>query len=130
LLNRSFALRVLTEGFIIAVATLFAYHIGLEGGGATTASTMAFATLCLARLFHGLNARSRDSIFKIGLFSNMNSWYAIILGFVLLHAVLLLPPLRGIFEIAVLDISQLGAVYGLALVPLVLIQISRLLMRG
>jgi len=129
LLNKSFALQVLAEGFIIAVATLSAYHIGLEAEGAMTASTMAFATLSLARLFHGFNSRSRGSIFKIGLFSNMNSWYALILGFVLLHAVLLLPPLRGIFEIAVLNTSQFGAVYGLALMPLTLIQIRRLFAR-
>ena len=127
LLNKSFALQVIGEGFIIAVAALLAYHIGLEAEGAMTASTMAFATLCLARLFHGFNSRSRESIFKIGLFSNMNSWYALILGFVLLHAVLLLPPLRGIFEIAVLNTSQFVAVYGLAAMPLVLIQIRRLL---
>jgi Ca2+-transporting ATPase len=127
LLNKAFAKQVLTEGFIIAVATLIAFHIGLASDSKMTASTMAFATLCLARLLHGFNSRSRESIFKIGLFTNKNSWYALILGIALLHTVLLLPPLMGIFEIAALNMAQFGTIYGLALMPLVLIQLYRLL---
>lgn len=127
LLNKAFARQVLTEGFIIAAVTLIAYHIGLASGNAMTASTMAFATLCLARLFHGFNSRSKESIFKIGLFTNKNSWYALVLGIMLLHLVLLVPSLMGVFEIATLNKAQFGAIYGLALTPLVLIQLYRLL---
>jgi magnesium-transporting ATPase (P-type) len=66
LLNKSFSLRVLSEGLIIAIATLISFHIGLSTGDQMVASTMAFSTLCLARLFHGFNARSNQSLFKIG----------------------------------------------------------------
>ena len=41
-------------------------------------STMAFATLCLARLFHGFNCRGDKSIFSIGLLSNRYSWMALV----------------------------------------------------
>ncbi|HSW35956.1 MAG TPA: cation-translocating P-type ATPase [Candidatus Limnocylindrales bacterium] len=127
LLNKAFARQVLTEGFIIGAVTLAAFHIGLATGNTMIAGTMAFATLCLARLFHGFNSRSKESLFKIGLFTNKNSWYALILGIVLLHSVLLVPPLMGVFEIATLNVTQLGAIHGLALTPLVLIQLYRLL---
>ncbi|WP_078549666.1 calcium-translocating P-type ATPase, PMCA-type [Litchfieldia alkalitelluris] len=126
LLNKAFAKRVSVEGVIIAIATLIAFHIGLSTGDALVASTMAFSTLCLARLFHGFNSRSNQSLFKIGFFSNKYLWYAVILGVVLLHLVLFLPPLMGVFEIATLNAAQFGTIYGLSLVPLVVIQLFRL----
>lgn len=46
---------MITQGLLIAVASMTAYHIGLTVSSAM-ASTMAFATLTLARLFHGLTA--------------------------------------------------------------------------
>ncbi len=126
LLNKSFARRVSVEGVIIAISTLMAFHIGLSTGDAMVASTMAFSTLCLARLFHGFNSRSRHSLFKTGFFSNKYLWYAVIIGVVLLHLVLFLPPLMGVFEIAVLNATQFGTIYILSLVPLVVIQLYRL----
>ena len=58
ILTKSFLASVVTEGLVIAAATIAAFHIGLSHGGASTASTMAFATLCLSRLFHGFNCKS------------------------------------------------------------------------
>jgi P-type Ca2+ transporter type 2C len=126
LLNKVFVRRVIVEGILIAISTLIAYHIGLSTGDHLIASTMAFATLCLARLFHGFNARSKYSVFKIGLFSNKFLWYALIIGAVLLHFVLLLPPLMDVFEVAALNGAQFGAIYGLALLPFVLLQLYKL----
>ncbi|WP_404446060.1 calcium-translocating P-type ATPase, PMCA-type [Sutcliffiella horikoshii] len=127
LLNKVFATRLLSEGFLIAVATLIAFHIGLTMDDPLTASTMAFSTLCLARLFHGFNARSRQSIFKVGLFSNLYLIGAVVLGIALLQLVLLVDPLKGIFEVATLTSAQFGYVYALALMPLVLIQLYKLI---
>ncbi|MEW5953892.1 MAG: cation-translocating P-type ATPase [Bacillota bacterium] len=127
LLSKALARQILMEGFIIGAVALIAYHIGLSTGDSVIASTMAFATLCLARLFHGFNSRSNESIFKIGLFTNKYSWYALFLGIILLHSVLLLAPLMEVFEIAMLNTAQFSAIYALALTPLVLIQLYRLL---
>lgn len=127
LLNKAFAGRVLFEGILIAIATLTAFYIGLSEGDHLVASTMAFSTLCLARLFHGFNSRSNQSLFKIGIFTNKFSWYAFIIGVVLLHLVLFVPILQGVFEIAILSGSQLIMIYGLALFPLIVIQLYRLL---
>lgn len=126
LLNKAFARKVLLEGALIAGATLVSYHAGLNGGGSAVAGTMAFATLCLARLFHGFNARSTESLFKIGIFANKYSWYALLLGITLLMAVLTLPFLAGVFEIERLSGAQFGTIFGLALAPLVIIQTYRL----
>ncbi|WP_456276953.1 calcium-translocating P-type ATPase, PMCA-type [Bacillus sp. AK128] len=127
LLNKSFAKRVSVEGVIIAVSTLLAFHIGLSTGDAMVASTMAFATLCLARLFHGFNSRSSQSLFKIGVFSNKYLWYAVIIGVILLHVVLLTPTLMGVFEVASLNAAQFGTIYMLSIIPLVVIQLYRII---
>ena len=127
LLNKNFAVTVVLEGILIAIASLIAFHLGLSTGDTIVASTMAFATLCLARLFHGFTARSKESIFKIGVFSNKFSWLAFLLGVIFLHLVLLVPGLMGVFEVAALSGEQFGYIYGLAIMPLVVIQIYKLL---
>ena len=127
LLNKDFAVTVVLEGILIAIASLSAFHLGLSTEDTMVASTMAFATLCLARLFHGFTARSKESIFKIGVFSNKFSWLAFLLGVIFLHLVLLVPGLMGVFEVAALSGEQFGYIYGLAIMPLVVIQIYKLL---
>jgi len=126
LLNLDFAKTVVIEGLLIAISSLIAFHLGLSTGDTVVASTMAFATLCLARLFHGFTARSKESVFKIGVFSNKYSWLAFILGVTFLHLVLLIPGLMGVFEVATLNTAQFGTIYGLAILPFVIIQLYKL----
>ena len=122
ILTRAFMGRILVQGGLIALGTMLAYHCGLATGGAGTASTMAFATLTLARLFHGFNCRSEHSLIRLGLGSNLWSVMAFEAGVVLLGAVLFLPGLQVLFAAADLSLRQLltGAV--LAFLPTVLIQ--------
>ncbi|MBZ9634094.1 cation-translocating P-type ATPase [Clostridium sp. FP1] len=127
ILNKSFSIEVLIEGLIIALGTMTAFHIGLSTGDTTTSNTMAFATLCFSRLLHGFNSRSQESIFKIGVFSNKYLWIATILGYLLLEFVLSFKPLMGVFEVAALTLNQRAIVYGLSFMPLILIQIYKLL---
>lgn len=127
ILNKSFATEVIIEGVIIAIATISAFHIGLATGDPAVASTMTFATLCLSRLLHGFNSRSKESIFKVGLFTNKYIWIAVILGVFLLHLVLLVPPLMSVFEVAPLTGNQHFTIIALSLLPLVVIQGYKLL---
>ena len=62
LLNKAFTTQVVLEGILIAISTIIAFQIGLSTGDTLTASTMAFTTLCLSRLVHGFNSRSKQSI--------------------------------------------------------------------
>ena len=61
ILSKEFLMKILVQGGLIAVCSMAAFHIGLRQGSAATASTMAFCTLTLSRLFHGFNCRSRHS---------------------------------------------------------------------
>ncbi|MFD1928785.1 cation-translocating P-type ATPase [Sporosarcina siberiensis] len=117
LLNRRVTTQVVLEGLLIAISTTIAFRIGLQAGDTLTASTMAFTTLCLSRLIHGFNSRSKESIFVIGVFSNMYTWLAFIIGFVCLHVVLFHPALTSMFEVAPLSWRQLGLIYGLSVMP-------------
>ena len=126
ILTKSFTYRLLGYGGLIAVATMIAYYIGL-GTNAMTASTMAFATLTLARLFHGFNCRSNSSIFKIGLKSNLWSVAAFFTGVVLLAVVLFVPVMHNLFVIAPLTGVQIASIAGLAFAPTVVIQLVKVI---
>ncbi|MBQ1239474.1 MAG: cation transporting ATPase C-terminal domain-containing protein, partial [Ruminococcus sp.] len=112
---------------LIAVAVIRAFYIGLESNAAV-ASTMAFATLTLARLFHGFNCRSEKSIISIGLFSNPASIGAFILGLLLLTVALFVPGLHSLFSVTDLTGQQIGTIIGLALTPTLVIQAAKLLL--
>ncbi|ADL53820.1 cation-translocating P-type ATPase [Clostridium cellulovorans] len=127
ILNKEFAIEVALEGFLIALGTIIAFHIGLSTGDNVVASTMAFSTLCLSRLFHGFNCRSKESIFRIGVFSNQFVWFSLIIGFLLLVAVLMINPLMQVFEVARLTLTQYGYICGLSVMPLVVVQLYKLI---
>ena len=125
-MSKDFMLTLLVQGGLIGIFVMMAYHIGLSTGGAALASTMAFATLTLARLFHGFNCRADASIFKLGLKSNKYSLMAFAAGLILLNAVLFIPAFHGLFMIADLTLANVGAIYLLAFIPTVLIQLYKL----
>ena len=127
LLTKDFMLTILTQGGIIAVCTMIAFHLGLGSGNAGIASTMAFATLTLARLFHGFNCRSRHNIFKLGFSSNWYSLGAFAAGVCLLGLVMFVPFLQKLFSVTPLTMSQTGSVCLLAAIPTILIQASKIL---
>lgn len=122
ILTGGFLGRIMIQGGLIAVCTMLAFHVGLETGGAGTASTMAFATLTLARLFHGFNCRSEHSMIRLGFKSNLWSVMAFEAGVLLLAAVLFLPGLQVLFAVADLSLRQLMTVGVFAVIPTVVIQ--------
>lgn len=126
ILSKDFIYEILLEGIVITIFTLSAFYIGLKTNN-NVASTMAFATLCLARLFHGFNCRGDKSIFSIGLFTNKFSWMAFATGLVLLNLVLFVPFLRRLFEVATLTGSQVGYIYLFAFIPTLIIQIVKVI---
>ena len=131
ILTRPFLVSVVIDGVIIAAATILAFHLGLAVGGAAVGSTMAFATLCLSRLFHGFSCKSgRPVLFTRKFWNNRFLLGAFVLGAVLLTAVLTVPVLEPLFQVAPLTMGQLGTVAGLSLGSMVLIQLRKLIRKG
>ena len=127
ILTKKFMRDILLQGGLIAVVTMIAFHTGLSQGGSALASTMAFATLTAARLFHGFNCRSRHSIIRLGFSCHWYSLGAFAAGIILLNLVLFVPVLKRLFLVATLTGTQLGMIYLLAFIPTVIIQIIKII---
>ena len=126
ILTKDFLFKIATEGLSICVTTMIAFMIGYQDGNAVLASTMAFATLCSARLFHGFNCKSdRPVVFTKRLFNNKWLIGAFFLGIVLITAVVMIPGLQNVFSVQTLTADQLFTVYGLAAVNIPIIQILK-----
>lgn len=126
ILTKQFSFLMFGIGALISVSVIAAFYFGLAVSPAV-ASTMAFATLTLARLFHGFNCRSSHSIFKIGFTSNMASVGAFVLGVLLLAIVLFVPGLHSLFAVADIVLPQAGIVLALAAAPTLIIQIIKVI---
>ena len=127
ILTKKFMADIFVQGALIAAVTMVAFYMGLDQGGSALASTMAFATLTAARLFHGFNCRSKHSIFKIGFSGNWYSLAAFAAGMVFLNLVLFLPVLKRLFLVSSLTSGQYGAIYLLAVIPTILIQCVKMI---
>lgn len=116
------------EGMVFAIITLIAYFIGnkIGSGNHMYANTMAFAVLCLSQIVHAHTIRSERFIFKAGIFSNIRLWLATLLSIALV-LVVLLTPLRTIFELVVLSKNDWLYIIGLSLVPLIFGEIKKLI---
>lgn len=125
ILDKAFGLQVLFEGTIIAIVTMTAFYFGYYNGGQGPGMTMAFATLSLSRLVHGLNCRLDAPLSSKTLWINPYSHLALVLGALLLSAVLFLEPLHKIFEIANLNNQQYASIVLLSIVPLIVVQLVK-----
>ena len=95
---------------------------------AAMASTMAFATLCLARLFEGFDARSGFSLAKIGFTTNKFSLGAFLIGGILLACVLFISPVHSVMDISSAFTAVNGVqILGLAFIPMALTQVIRII---
>ncbi|MCI8537269.1 MAG: calcium-translocating P-type ATPase, PMCA-type [Oscillospiraceae bacterium] len=122
LFTRAFAFRLAWQGTLVGLVTLGAYCLGLLFGpnrSVGAANTMAFATLTLCQLFHAFDVRSDcHSLFDIGICSNPAMLKAFAAGLALQLAVLLLPPLQGVFQVVSLTGVQWMTVAALSILPL------------
>jgi len=125
ILDKNFGLQVLFEGSIIAIVTMTAFYLGYQTGGQGAGMTMAFATLSLSRLVHGLNCRTDAPLSLRTLLINPYSYLALLSGALLLAAVLFLEPLQKIFEISVLNSQLYMSIVLFSIVPLIVVQIVK-----
>ncbi len=127
ILNKETGVYILVHSIMIAACVMIAFMIGNQVSG-TLASTMAFATLCLARLFEGFDSRGKYSLFRLGVVTNVYSIGAFMAGALLLAAALFITPLHGFMDIdgavSGMNIIQSAA---LAVIPFALTQLLRVI---
>lgn len=125
LLNRRLLFKISIEGILIAFFTFYSYYLGLKTS-VGVARTMAFATLCMARLFHGFNCVRAKSIFLTGL-KNTYLILSFLIGMVLINMVLFIPELSNLIAVSSLTNYQIFCVYGLSFLPTGLLQIRSII---
>jgi Ca2+-transporting ATPase len=123
--------QVLWQGALITVGALVMY-LGVGRGwipvdGAEHAQTMLFTTVVLAQLLHSFNFRSSTrSVFSAESFKNRWLLLAFLGSFALHQFVIYVPALQNVFNTQPLGIHDWIAVIAAALIPIVLIDITKL----
>lgn len=127
ILTGQFILNIFSEGIIIAAAATVCFLFGLKTDAAT-ASSMAFASICLSRLIHGFNCKSeRPVLFTKKFFDNKYIFAALAVGLILLSLVISVPALAEMFKVVDLSLTQLGIIGGTSIGTFVLIQLLKLI---
>jgi Ca2+-transporting ATPase len=109
---------------------LYLLRYDWSGLDVQTAETMAFVTLSMCELFRAYTVRSeRASIFQLGIFSNRYMQYAVGLSIFLLMLVINVPFLQPVFNTHFLEWNEWLFVLGLALIPAVSEEITKLVLR-
>ena len=120
-------IRVVLQGIMFAVLSLIAFYVGekvtgkLEGG-----QTMAFITLALTQVVQAFNMRSERSLFKIGFFTNKTLNGAAMIS-LLLVLLVVFTPLKLAFGLITLPLELYLLSLGLILVPLLVMEISKVI---
>jgi len=118
-------IKIVLQGFMFGILALIAFKLG-EGITGTLAGgqTLAFMTLALSQTIQAFNMRSDKSLFKIGMFSNSKLNWACF-GSIALIALVLLTPIRIAFGLATLPWWLYLVGLGLAIVPLIIMEVSK-----
>ena len=124
-------LRIILQGIIIGLITLFAYAVGLFKNRGNPDSqiigqTMAFLTLALIQLFHAFNVKSEKSVFNRQVLNNPYLWLSFFGGLVLQFLIIYLPPLANLFGVTPLGIDLVLISFGLAFLIIPIIEIVKL----
>ena len=125
ILTKSLLGKIGLEGAIIGAASMAGFMLGLQVSP-EAGSTMAFAVLCMARLFHGFNCKNdRPVLFKKEMFNNIYLIGAFAIGMILLNGVLFMTPLHGLFQICPITGTMIAQIYGLAIGSMLVIQLCK-----
>ena len=130
ILTKDFLIKTGYSGVIISLATISAFLLGYFYQGAHNAGaamTMAFATLCMARLFHGFSCKAdKPVLFSKRLWNNKFAILAFLAGMLLINAVLWIPALHNLFQIENgMSGLLIGAIYGFSFGSMLLVQLVK-----
>lgn len=130
ILNKETSVYIVIHSIIIAACVMVAFMIG-KAISPEMASTMAFATLCLARLFEGFDSRGKNSLVKLGFTTNVYSIGAFLAGAAFLACALFITPVHGFMDISnELIMTNVLQILLLAAVPFIVTQIYRVIMEA
>lgn len=121
-------LDIALEGMLIGALSLFAFVAGsslFANSTVVLGRTMAFAVESLCEIAHSFNMRTRRSVFSIGIFSNKKLTLCAAICVALQLAVMMIPPLRMLFDAAILSPVQWLTVAALSLAPIAVSELGK-----
>ena len=122
-------LHAICFGLLMAGVVIFVQAWSLTTGHAHW-QTMVFTVLCLSQLGHVLAIRSeKESLFKMGVFSNKYLLGAVVLTFILQMATIYVPFLNPIFKTEPLTLNELTFTLILSSVVFFAVEIEKLVRR-
>ncbi|MGI6192955.1 MAG: cation transporting ATPase C-terminal domain-containing protein, partial [Christensenellales bacterium] len=124
--------RIMYQGIMVGALSLIAFMIGSGGlhteAAVATGRTMAFLVLAGSQLVHAFNVRNhRLSVFVDHPFRNIKLMLASLGSAALLFAVQHIQPLANVFKLVPLPAGMELVVVGLCFVPLVVVELFKLL---
>ena len=122
-------LLILTHGLLVGVVSLIAFWVSWRGEPSREAEarTITFCVAAFAQLFFVIGCRSeRRTAFSLGFFGNPYLLLAILLSGLLQLAVVMLPGVQSVFEIERALQQEWALVLGLALLPVTVIELAKL----
>ncbi|MBY0756454.1 calcium-translocating P-type ATPase, PMCA-type [Clostridium sardiniense] len=122
---------LIINGLTVGITTLIAFKTGLKyySDSIVHAQTMAFVVLSISQLFLSFSLRdSKKSIFKVGILKNKALLFSLILGVVLQILIISVPFLSSVFKTYPLSFGDFEFVFLISLVPLVINEISKLIL--
>ena len=116
---------IILEGIMIGSLTLFAFSLGNKMYNINVARTMAFVTLGLTELVHSFNIKSKESIFKAGLFENKYLIASFIGGTILQTIVVIVPVFANVFKLCPLNMTQWLYTILISISPIFIVEIQK-----
>lgn len=126
------AVLMVTQGAFIAFCSLltFAFVFFIEHEGLIRARTAAFVVLSCSQLFHAFNCRSMtESLFRLGVFTNIKLIFAASLSFILTMAAVYLPPVQKVFKTEALSMVDWVFVVAVSSFPLWAMEVAKVFFR-
>lgn len=128
-----FGIIIALQGLMIGGLTLLSYYVGsfvavsqFFPHSHEIGMTMAFLVLALSQLVQAMNCRSNRSLFKIGFASNKQMLLAVIGSAAVVTAICVIPPIEELFHMVDLSMGHWLWVIGLAIAPLIIVEIVKL----
>lgn len=126
--TKGFIWRITYQGIMVGLLGLVAFLIGLNDGDLQLGQTMAFMCVCMVQLIHIRNLHSSVTpSWRFSIFRNIKLFFAMLISFALILTVYFVPFFREIFHLSVIDSKHWIILIGLTVLPMVIVNIFKLL---
>ena len=121
---------IVVHGALVAAVCLVAFWLAWQGDDTRVrhARTVTFCVAAFAQLFFAIGCRSdHRTAIQLGFFTNPALVMAVVLSALVQLAVVMLPPTQSVLEVGAMALGEWGLVLGLAVVPVTVLEVGKLL---